>query len=145
MQLELDVTDRTGHTEAVFDQDTIKISFRETTPEERGLIDALIERAKKESMVLHTLDKEGNSKPIEDMDRLKELFKSKNAILLKGSVDAVKKIALDLVEKEIDKKTRVVMVAQKDRSWKIVHDKENLKLEDETKNKVKSAEVPSAG
>lgn len=145
MQLELDVTDRTGHTEAVFDQDTIKISFRETTPEERGLIDALIERAKKESMVLHTLDKEGNSKPIEDMDRLKELFKSKNAILLKGTVESVKKIALDLVEKEIDKKTRVVMVAQKDRSWKIVHDKENLKLEDEAKNKVKSAEVPSAG
>lgn len=145
MQLELDVTDRTGHTEAVFDQDTIKISFRETTPEERGLIDALIERAKKESMVLHTLDKEGNSKPIEDMDRLKELFKSKNAILLKGTVEAVKKIALDLVEKEIDKKNRVVMVAQKDRSWKIVHEKENLKLEDEAKNKVKSAEVPSAG
>lgn len=145
MLLELDVTDRTGHTEAVFDQDTIKISFRETTPEERGLIDALIERAKKESMVLHTLDKEGNSKPIEDMDRLKELFKSKNAILLKGTVEAVKKIALDLVEKEIDKKNRVVMVAQKDRSWKIVHEKENLKLEDEAKNKVKSAEVPSAG
>lgn len=144
MNLALDITDRTGHTEAAFDGDSIRISFRKTTPEERGLIDAMIEKAKKENMVLNTVDKDGNLKPIEDLDKLAELFKSKNEIMLKGTVEAVKKIALDLVEKEIGKH-RLVMVAQDDGQWKIVREKEDFKPSEEKKNEVKSHEVPRAG
>lgn len=144
MNLALDITDRTGHTEAAFEGDAIRISFRKTTPEERGLIDAMIEKAKKENMVLNTVDKDGNLKPIEDLDKLHELFKSKNEIMLKGTVEAVKKIALDLVEKEIGKH-RLVMVAQDDGQWKIVRETKDFKPSDEKKNEVKSHEIPRAG
>lgn len=144
MNLALDITDRTGHTEAAFDGDSIRISFRKTTPEERGLIDAMIDKAKKENMVLNTVDKDGNLKPIEDLDKLSELFKSKNEIMLKGTAEAVKRIALDLVEKEIGKH-RLVMVAQDNGQWKIVREKEDFKPSEEKKNKVESHEVPSAG
>lgn len=143
-QIELDVTDSSGHTEAVFERDEIRVAFSKTTPEERGLIDALIADAKAEGMILHTVAKDGERKRVDDEAVLEQLFKSKNEIVLIGNPEAVEKLAFDRVKKEI-RNGRTVMHATDGGEWKFIRKEEDFKPAEDKKEKVVSLEVPRAG
>lgn len=144
-QLELDVTDTSGHTEAVFEKEEIRVSFAKTTPEERGLIDALIADAKKEGMILHTVGKDKERKVVGDDSILEQLFKSKNEVVLTGSAEAVEKLAFDRVKKELEKDGRTVMHATDGGTWKFIRTEADFKPSEDKKEKVVSLEVPRAG
>jgi hypothetical protein len=142
--LELDVTDSSGHTEAVFEEKEIRVTFAKTTPEERGLIDSLIADAKAEGMVLHTVAKDGERKAVEADAVLDQLFMSKNEIALTGTAEAVEKLAFDRVKKEI-RGGRTVMHATDGGEWKFIRSEKEFKPSGDKKEKVVSLEVPRAG
>lgn len=144
MNLTLMATGLGGHTEAIFEKNQIRISFSKTDPKERGLIENLVERARKEGMKLHTVDNSDNLKEIEDDLLLDKIFKSKGKLALTGSVDAVKKLALDIVEKEISERS-LVMEAQEDGTWKILREKGEFKEKEDKEQKVTSSKVPVGG
>lgn len=144
MELMFAATGTGGHTEATFENEEIRISFHKTSPEERGMIETLVERGKKAGMVLHTVDKEGGLKPLENESLLQEIFKGKGQVALKGTAEAVKKLALDLVEKEIQD-GKLVMHAQSDGTWKILRQKEDFKPKEDEKQVVTSHEKQRGG
>lgn len=143
MNLELTVKGVGGHTEAIFHKEKITISFSKTDDRERGVITQLVEKGKKEGMTLHSVDKEGNLKELTDETLLEKIFKSKGEVALLGTVDSVKKMALDVLEKEI-RDNGVVTQLQDDGSWKILKEKSDFKEEGE-KQKVTSSKVPGGG
>lgn len=142
MELVLMAKGTGGHTEAVFAKDEIRISFVKTDPKERGMIETMVEKAKKEGMKLHTADKDGKLTEIDDATLVDKIFKSKGELILKGSVATVKKLALDIVEKEILERS-LVTEAQTDGSWKII--KEGEFKDKEEKQVVQSSKVPGGG
>lgn len=119
MQLEFSAIGPSGHVQAEFQEDEVRMEFSKTTPGERGLMETLIERGKKENMVVHTVDKKGNLKPLEDEKILQKIFDSKGEIALKGSKESVIKLAKIYIDKEIEGK-RVVLESQEDNSWKVL-------------------------
>lgn len=130
MRLVLMATGTSGHTEAIFELEKIKISFSKTDPQERGMIENLVEKAQKEGMKLHSMDDKENLKEIDNQTLLDMIFKKKGKLVLTGTVDAVKKIALDIVEKEIRERS-LVMEAQDDGTWKILREAGEFKDKEE--------------
>jgi hypothetical protein len=134
-----------GHTEATFEKDEVRLSFHKTTPEEKGMIEVMVEKGKKAGMVLHTVDKKSELKPIEDEALLQEIFKGKGEIALKGTPESVRKLALDLLEQEIADGRKMVFQAQEDGTWKTIHKKEDFKPQADEKEVVSSKEKAGGG
>lgn len=145
MKLTLTMKGPGGHTEAIFNKDQIRISFAKTDDKERGMIDNLVQRAKKEGMTLHSVDKEGDLKEIADDLLLEKIFKSKGELALTGTVESVKKLALDLVEKEILERSVLVMEAQDDGTWKMLHEKGSFKEKEGKEQAVTTSKVAGGG
>lgn len=139
MNLTLTETGVFGHAEAEFAGDRIKITYKKTTPGERGMISQLVERAKTKGMTLHTVDKGGaltaivekakevvgiekseeeKTKPIGDL--MDVLMEKKGQIVLQGDAQMVESLALETVEEEVKSKKRVVSEAQDDGTWKVI-------------------------
>lgn len=138
MNLTLAVTGAFGHAEAEFADDRITITYKKTTPGERGTIAQLVEKAKKKGMTLHTVEKGGKlaqivdkakeavgiekgekkTKPIADL--MDVLMEKKGQIVLKGDRQTVESLALETVEEEVKSK-RVVSEAQDDGTWKVIN------------------------
>lgn len=117
MDLTLAVTGVDGHAEAEFTTDKIVLTYKKTTPSERGSMDKLVEKALKKGLKLH-LGKNGNAeKPIEKF--MDVLMKKKGQVVLTGDAKAIESLALEAVEEEI-KLRRVVMQAREDGTWKVV-------------------------
>jgi hypothetical protein len=144
MKLTLTMKGPGGHTEAIFNRDEIRISFAKTDDKERGMIENLVERAKKEGMTLHSVDKEGDLKEISDDLLLDKIFKSKGELALTGTIEAVKKLALDLVEKEIIERS-LVMEAQDDGTWKILKEKGSFKEKEGKEQGVTTSKIAGGG
>lgn len=119
MQLGFSAQGPSGHVQAEFQDDEVRMEFSKTTPGERGLMDTLIERGKKENMVVHTVDKKGKLKPLEDEKILGKIFESKGEIALKGTKESVVKLAKVYIDKEIEG-GRVVLEVQDDTRWKVL-------------------------
>lgn len=137
MNLTLAVTGAFGHAEAEFAGDRIKITYKKTTPGERGTIAQLVERATKKGMTLHTVDEGGvltalvekakevvgieseekKTKPIGEL--MDVLMMKKGEIVLQGDKQMVEQLALETVEEEVKMK-RVVSEAQEDGTWKVI-------------------------
>lgn len=131
-----------GHVQAEFDGEEIRMEFSKTTPGERGLMETLIEKGKAEKMTVHSIDKKGELKLIEDANIIGKIFEKKGEIALKGTKESVSKLAKVYIDKEIEG-GRVVMEAQDDNSWHI------LKIgefeEKPGRQKVKSVATVGAG
>src|SRR4029077_3905731 len=117
MELGFSATGPSGHVQASFEGEEVRMEFSKTTPGERGLMETLIERGKNEKMSVHTVDKKGNLKAVEDVAILEKIFQNKGEIALKGTKDSVAALAKIYVEKEIEG-GRLVMEAQDDNTWK---------------------------
>lgn len=129
-----------GHAEAEFAGERITITYKKTTPEERGMIAQLVERAKKKGMTLHTVDEGGaltalvekakevigveksdEEKPTKPVSELMDiLMEKKGKVVLKGDIEMVQSLALETVEEEVKNKNRVVSEAQEDGTWKVI-------------------------
>jgi len=142
MNLDFAALGPSGHVQATFEGEEIRIEFSKTTPGERGLIDILIERGKKEEMTVHTADKKGNRKPLEDQSVLGKIMEKKGEIVLKGKRESVIRIIKACIDKEIEA-GRVVMESQEDNSWKVL--KSGEFEEKEKPQKVKSVAPVGGG
>jgi hypothetical protein len=160
MDLKLVVTGAFGHAEAEFAGDKIKITYKKTTPGERGTIAQLVERAKKKGMTLHTVDEGGvltalvekakevvgieseekKTKPVGDL--MDVLMEKKGEIVLQGEKQMVEQLALETVEEEVKMK-RVVSEAQEDGTWKVITIGEFKAKED--KKQAVSSHAPVGG
>lgn len=138
MNLTLAVTGAFGHAEAEFAGDRITVTYKKTTPGERGTIAQLVEKAKKKGMTLHTVEKGGklsdlvekakeavgiekkekDTKPVGDL--MDVLMEKKGQIVLMGDKQMVESLALETVEEEVKSK-RVVSEAQDDGTWKVIN------------------------
>jgi ABC-type uncharacterized transport system substrate-binding protein len=113
----LAITGVDGHAEAEFTSDKIVLTFKKTTPSERGSMDKLVEKAKKKGLKLH-VGKNGNvDKPLEKFMDL--LMSKKGQVILTGDEKVIEALALEAVEEEV-KQRRVVMQAREDGTWKVV-------------------------
>lgn len=139
MELMLAVTGHFGHAKAEFMQDTIVITYKKTTPGERGTIEMLVEKAVKKGMSLHTGKNGEVQKPLERI--LDVLMDKKGQVILKGENSAVESLALETVEEEI-KSNRIVSEAQEDGTWKVLEIGE-FKAED--KKKSVTSHAPALG
>jgi hypothetical protein len=139
MNLTLAVTGAFGHAEAEFAGDGITITYKRTTPGERGTIAQLVEKAKKKGMTLHTVEKSGKISALVEKakevvgiekeekekatklvgDLMDVLMEKKGQIVLKGDKQTVESLALETVEEEVKSK-RVVSEAQDDGTWKVI-------------------------
>lgn len=119
MELAFSAMGPSGHVQADFDGEEVRVEFHHTTPGERGLMDTLVEKAKKEGMTVHTVDKKGNLKPLEDGGLLEKIFSRKGQIALKGTKESVAALTKIIVDKEIEGGRRV-LEAQEDNTWKIL-------------------------
>jgi sorbitol-specific phosphotransferase system component IIA len=141
MNLTLAVTGAFGHAEAEFVGDRIVITYKATTPGERGTISTLVEKAQKKGMTLHT-GKNGEVKKalgnIVDV-----LLDKKGQVILTGEKAVVEQLALETVEEEVKSK-RVVSEAQEDGTWKVVKIGEFKAKEGEKKQAVTS-HAPAVG
>lgn len=142
MELGFSAMGPSGHVQASFEGEEVRMEFSKTTPGERGLMDTLIERGKKENMTVHTVDKKGNLKVVEDTHILDKIFQSKGQIALKGTKESVAALAKVYVEKEVVD-GRTVLEAQADNSWKKLQPGEFK--EKETKQVVKSVAPVGGG
>jgi len=149
-----------GHAEAEFAGERITITYKKTTPEERGMIAQLVEKAKKKGMTLHTVEEDGALKALvekakevigvekEDKEKEKEtkpvsdlmdiLMEKKGKVVLKGSHQMVESLALETVEEEVKNKNRVVSEAQEDGTWKVITIGEFKAKEEDKKQAVNS-------
>lgn len=147
-----------GHAEAEFAGERITITYKKTTPEERGMIAQLVEKAKKKGMTLHTVaedgalkalvekakevigvekdDEEKETKPVSDLMDI--LMEKKGKVVLKGSHQMVESLALETVEEEVKNKNRVVSEAQEDGTWKVITIGEFKAKEEDKKQAVNS-------
>lgn len=157
MNLTLTETGVFGHAEAEFADDRIKITYKKTTPGERGMIAQLVEKAKKKGMTLHKsnhggaltaivekakevvgieTDEEKKTQPIAD---LMDILMEKNGqVVLKGDKQMVESLALETVEEEVKNKKRVVSEAQEDGTWKVITIGEFKTKKDDKKQAVNS-------
>lgn len=163
MNLTLVATGVYGHAEAEFAGDRIKITYKKTTPGERGTIAQLVERAKKKGMTLHTVEKGGalkalvekakevvgiekeaqeKTKPVNEL--MDVLMEKKGQIVLQGEKLMVEQIALETVEEEIKMK-RVVSEAQEDGTWKVINIGEFKAAKEAEKKQAVSSHAPVGG
>ena len=142
MHLDFSAMGPSGHVQASFEGEEVRMEFSQTSPGERGLMSTLIERAKKEKMTLHTVDKKGRMKPVEDESILEKIFQSRGELALKGTKESVAALAKVYVESEIAGE-RAVLEAQEDNTWKKL--KPGEFKEKETKQVVKSVAPVRAG
>lgn len=136
MELAFSAMGPSGHVQADFDGDEVRVEFHTTTPGERGLMDTLVEKAKKEGMTVHSVDKKGTLKLIEDGGLLEKIFSKKGQIALKGTKESVAALTKIIVDKEIEG-GRKVLEAQEDNTWKVL-EKGEFKEKPEQKQVVKS-------
>lgn len=158
MNLTLTETGVFGHAEAEFAGDRIVVTYKKTTPGERGMIAQLVERATKKGMTLHAMDEGGAltslvekakeaigieksdeekpTKPVGDL--MDVLMEKKGKIVLKGEAQMVQSLALETVEEEVKNKNRVVSEAQEDGTWKVITIGEFKPKEEEKKQAVNS-------
>jgi hypothetical protein len=158
MNLTLTETGVYGHAEAEFAGDRITITYKKTTPEERGMIAQLVERAKKKGMTVNTIDKVGTltalvdkakevigvekseeekpTKPVGDLMDI--LMEKKGKVVLKGDAQMVQSLALETVEEEVKNTNRIVSEAQEDGRWKVIKIGEFKPKRDDKKQAVNS-------
>lgn len=131
MELAMSLMDMSGDTELTFRDDHVRVKWGKTTPQERKLIVALVEKAEKSGLKAFLVDEDGKavetkaedekspgaSKTVRTVEA--ELEKKAGELILKGEKKGVKVVAKDLVEAEI-KRGHIVMQAQKDNTWKIL-------------------------
>lgn len=156
VKVTLKMTGPGGHAEVVFEKDEIRMSFVKTSEQERGAMMTLIEKGKKEGMKVHTVDKKGALKEVADEAILENIFKGKAELALKGDVGAVKRLAKEKIDEEIEAR-RLVMEIMADGSFRTLREKSDFSLEDKEKEKddktdkaekektVVSHKVPSGG
>ena len=111
------VTGVEGHAEAEFTSDKIVLTFKKTTPSERGTIEKLVEKGLKKGLKLFYGKNGDAGKPMERI--LDVLMKSKAQVVLTGDAKVIEELALAAVEEEV-KARRVVMEAREDGTWKVV-------------------------
>lgn len=117
MNLTFAVTGVDGHAEADFTADKIVLTFKKTTPSERGTIEKLVEKGLKKGLKLFHGKNGDAGKP---MDRIMDvLMKSKAQVVLTGDEKVIEELALEAVEEEV-KSRRLVMEAREDGTWKVV-------------------------
>ena len=117
MNLTLAVTGVDGHAEADFTADKIVLTFKKTTPSERGTIEKLVEKGQKKGLKLFYGKSGEADKPL---DRLLDvLMKKKAQVVLTGDAKIIEELALEAVEEEV-KSRRLVMEAREDGTWKVV-------------------------
>ncbi len=117
MDLTLAITGVDGHAEAEFTSDKIVLTYKKTTPGERGSMDKLVEKALKKGLKLHH-GKNGNAdKPLDKF--MDVLMNRKGQVVLTGDEKVIEALALESVEEEV-KQRRVVMQAREDGTWKVV-------------------------
>lgn len=161
MNLTLAVTGAFGHAEAEFAGDKITITYKKTTPEERGTIAQLVEKAKKKGMTLSTVAKGGvlkefvekakeavgiekQEKPTKPVGELLDvLMAKKGQLVLQGEKQMVEQLALETIEEEVKSK-RIVSEAQDDGTWKVITIGEFKAKEGEKKQAVTS-HAPAVG
>lgn len=165
MNLTLTETGVYGHAEAEFAGERITITYKKTTPEERGMIAQLVEQAKKKGMTLHTIDEGGTltalvekakeaigvekseeekpTKPVGDLMDI--LMEKKGKVVLKGDAQMVQSLALETVEEEVKNKNRVVSEAQEDGTWKVITIGEFKPKEDEKKKQAVNSTAKVGG
>jgi glycosyltransferase A (GT-A) superfamily protein (DUF2064 family) len=117
MNLTFAVTGIDGHAEADFTADKIVLTFKKTTPSERGTIEKLVEKGLKKGLKLFYGKNGDAGKP---MDRIMDvLMKNKAQVVLTGDAKVIEELALEAVEEEV-KSRRLVMEAREDGTWKVI-------------------------
>lgn len=119
MNLTLDITSVGGHAELAFEGELVRVKWNDTTSTDRQMVKALVAQAKKLGLLPFKTDLEGRPTPEPTKKLPGAIFNKKGEIVLKGDELGAAKLAKELVEQEI-REGRLVMVAQKDGSWKIV-------------------------
>lgn len=117
MNLTLAITGVDGHAEADFTSDKIVLTFKKTTPSERGTIQTLVEKGLKKGLKLFYGKNGEAGKPLEKI--LDVLLARKAQVVLTGDEKVIEELALEAVEEEV-KSRRVVMQAREDGTWAVV-------------------------
>lgn len=107
-----------GHTVVTFEKDVILVKYHKTSPSERGMIEQFVEKALAKGLKLHRSKKGEAGEPLDAI--VDVIMDPKGEVALKGPKEAVDELAVAVVEKEI-KDGRLVMEAQEDGTWKILH------------------------
>lgn len=141
MNLTLAVTGVDGHAEAIFTSDKIVLTFKKTTPKERGTIESLVEKSLKKGLKLFYGKNGDADKPMENI--MDVLMKKKAQVILTGDSKVIEALALEAVEEEV-KARRVVMEAREDGTWKVVKIGD-FKPAEEGKKKVVTSTAPVGG
>jgi len=144
MNLTLAITGVEGHAEAEFTTDKIVLTYKKTTPSERGSMDKLVEKGLKKGLKLF-IGKSGNpDKPLEKF--LDVLMNKKGQVVLTGDEHVIEGLALEAVEEEV-KQRRVVMQAREDGTWKVVKlgDIKPEPEKDKDKKRVVTSTAPVGG
>jgi hypothetical protein len=141
VHMRLAITGVDGHAEADFTTDKIVLTFKKTTPSERGTIEKLVEKGLKKGLKLFH-GKNGNAdKPL---DRLLDVLMNRKAqVVLTGDSKVIEELALEAVEEEV-KARRLVMEAREDGTWKVVK-VGDFKPKEEGKKKVVTSTAPVGG
>jgi hypothetical protein len=137
MQLNVAVHGVGGDASLSFAKEHIRVRWKEATFKERRMVGALVKRGRKLQMEVCTVDADGKpDKPAYSKD-LPGLFKNAQGgelILQQGEKDAIKTIAKELIEDEIEV-GGLVMEAQADGTWRLLK-KGEFKPEPEKKQEV---------
>jgi hypothetical protein len=141
MDLKLAITGVDGHAEADFTSDKIVLTFKKTTPSERGTIESLVEKGLKKGLKLFHGKNGEAGKPMERI--MDVLMKNKAQVVLTGDEKVIEALALEAVEEEV-KARRLVMEAREDGTWKVVK-VGDFKAKEEGKKKVVTSTAPVGG
>lgn len=142
MNLMLAVTGKDGHAQADFTSDKIVLTFKKTTPAERGTIETLVEKALKKGLKLFHGKNGETTKPMKDIHDV--LLDRKAQAILTGDAKVIEELALEAVEEEV-KLRRVVMEAREDGTWKVVKIGEFKPKEEGKKQVVTSHAIVGGG
>lgn len=141
MNLTFAVTGVEGHAEADFTSEKIVLTFKKTTPSERGTIEKLVEKGLKKGLKLHYGASGEAGKPMERI--LDVLMKKKAQVVMTGDAKVIETLALEAVEEEV-KARRLVMEAREDGTWKVVK-VGDFKPKEKGKKQVVTSTAPVGG
>ena len=146
MQLNVAVHGIGGDASLSFTKEHIRVRWKETTLKERRMVGSLVRRARKLNMQVCTVDADGKpDKPAYSKD-LPGLFKNAKGgelILQQGDKDAIKNIAKELIEDEIEV-GGLVMEAKPDGTWRMLQ-KGEFKPEPEKKQELQVSRPVGGG
>jgi len=128
-----------GHTEMLFEDGRVKLTWKETSMRERSLLRDMIKTAKEKGATIHEVDENGCAGK-ETTKVPGTIFNRKGELIIKGSGQLVQVLAKCLVEAEVKNSGRLVMEEEKGQ-WRILR-VGDFELKKEEKKEPAEKEAP---